>query len=163
MDAVRRALRATDPILAATGVAPLEALVRQAKSLPRLQMILLAAFAAVAIAIVTLGSYGVMTQLVASREREFALRLVFGALRTSLGSTVLVQVARLTVPGIALGLAGVWLLGGVLRPFVFGIEPRSGWVMVVVSAAVLALAVTATLPSALRAMRVDIRRGTATA
>jgi predicted permease len=159
--AVRRALRAADPMLAANAVAPLAALVRQANALPRLQTILLLTFAMVAICIVALGSYGLMSQLVASREREFALRLLFGAGRPSLGTAVLFQLTWLTVPGIVLGVAGVWLLSGVLTPFVFGVPARSLLVTVVASTAVLVLASAAALPPAWRAMRVDIRKGIA--
>lgn len=157
--AVRHALRASDPILAADAVAPLESLVRQANALPRLQTILLLTFAIVAVGIVALGSYGLMSQLVASREREFAMRVVFGAARGSLGSSVLLQVTRLTIPGILIGVAVVWLLSGLLRPFVFGVEPRSLLVTIVVSTGVLVLASAAALPPAWRAMQVDIRKG----
>lgn len=93
-----------------------------------------------------------------TREREYALRLVFGAASAALGRSVMSQLARLTLPGIAIGLAGVMLLGGTLRRFVFGVEPRSVIVLASVSLGMALIAVAATLPSALRAMRVDLRR-----
>ncbi len=161
IEAVRRALRATDPTLAANGVASLAALSRQASALPRLQMLLLLTFAIVAIGIVALGSYGVMSQLVANRERELALRLVFGAAPAAIGSTVLAQVARLTVPGIIVGTGAVWLMSAIIKPFVFGIDPRSVAVAAGVGVGVLLLSTVATIPPALRAMHVDIVRGIA--
>jgi len=54
--------------------------------------------------------YGVMSQLVATREREYALRLVFGAAPGALGRAVLGQVARLTVPGVLVGLLVWWVM-----------------------------------------------------
>jgi ABC-type antimicrobial peptide transport system permease subunit len=99
-----------------------------------------------------------MSQLVSTREREYALRLVFGAAPRELGRLVLAQLARLTVPGIVVGLVTVVLLGGTLKRFVFGIEPRSVVVLAAVSCGMLVIAATATLPSMIRAMRVDIRR-----
>jgi ABC-type antimicrobial peptide transport system permease subunit len=119
----------------------------------------LVVFSIVAVGIVALGSYGVMSQLVSNRERELAVRLVFGAQPTRLGASVIAQVATLTVPGVAFGLAVVWGASGVLATFVFGIQARSITVLVGAGAALILLAVIATLPPALRAMRVDIRRG----
>jgi len=157
--AIRRALRKTDPLIAASGVSTLDALVLQANALPRLRTLVLVMFSVVAVGIVSLGSYGVMSQLVSNRERELAVRLVFGAQPTRLGASVIAQVARLTVPGIALGLATVWSASGLLNAFVFGVQARSPQVLAGAGATLLVLAVIATLPPALRATRVDIRRG----
>jgi hypothetical protein len=52
----------------------------------------------------------------------------------------------------------VLLLGGSLERFVFGVAPRSLSVLAAVSVVMLSIAVAATLPSTLRAMRVDLRR-----
>jgi predicted permease len=157
--ALRRALRSTDPVIAASDVTTLDALVLQANALPRLRTLVLIVFSIVAVGIVALGSYGVMSQLVSNRERELAVRLVFGAQPTQLGASVIGQVAKLTVPGVALGLAAVWAAGGLLQAFVFGVQARSPVVLAGAGIALLLLAVIATLPPALRAMRVDIRRG----
>jgi len=157
--AIRRALEKTDPVIAASNVATLDALVLQANALPRLRTLVLVVFSIVAVGIVALGSYGVMSQLVSSRERELAVRLVFGAQPTQLGGSVIAQVAKLTVPGVLIGLAVVWLSSGLLATFVFGVETRSTVILASAGGALLLLAVIATLPPALRAMRVDIRRG----
>jgi putative ABC transport system permease protein len=156
--AMQNALRLTDPPLAAHDVARLDALVDQATALPRLQSIILLTFALAAIGMAMLGCYGVMRQLVATREREYAVRLVFGATPGELGRSVLRQVGRLTVPGVILGLVAVILLGNVLRRFVFGVDPRSVVVLSAVSVGMLVIGVAAALPSVVRAMRVDIRR-----
>jgi putative ABC transport system permease protein len=157
--AIRRALRKTDPVIAASGVSTLDALVMQANALPRLRTLVLIMFSIVAVGIVSLGSYGVMSQLVSNRERELAVRLVFGAQPTKLGASVIAQVARLTLPGIALGLAAVWWASGLLDAFVFGLQARSPNVLAASGGMLLVLAVLATLPVAIRAMRVDVRRG----
>jgi ABC-type antimicrobial peptide transport system permease subunit len=146
-------------VVAASGVSTLDALVLQANALPRLRTLVLIVFSIVAVGIVSLGSYGVMTQLVSNRERELAVRLVFGARPTQLGASVIAQIARLTVPGVAVGLAVVWSASGLLNAFVFGVQARSPAVLAGAGGVLLLLAVIATLPPALRAMRVDIRRG----
>ena len=157
ISALRRALRVTDPLVAAHDIARLDALAAQGNALPRLRTLLLLIFAAAALAIAALGSYGVMSQLVATREREYALRLAFGAVPTDLGRSVLLHLARLTVPGIAGGIVVMLLLGGTLERFVFGVAPRSATVLGTVSGIMLSMALLAALPSVLRAMRVDLR------
>jgi putative ABC transport system permease protein len=154
--AVRRALRAADPVLAAGDVTDLPTLVRGANALPRLQAILLTAFALVATGIVVLGSYGLMSQLAATREREFALRVAVGAQTSHVGSQVLAQAARISGPGVLIGVGTAWLLGGAMRPFLFGVDPRSVAVIGAVAAATLLLVGLATLPVAVRAMRVHV-------
>ena len=156
--AIGQALKKTDPVVAASGVSTVDALVLQANALPRLRTLVLVMFSIVAVGIVSLGSYGVMSQLVSNREREFAVRLVFGAQPMRLGVSVVAQVAKLTLPGVALGLAAVWSASGLLNAFVFGVQARSPSVLAGAGGALLLLAAVATLPPALRAMRVDIRR-----
>lgn len=159
-DAIRRAIRTSDPVVAASLTTTLENLVAQANALPRLRTLVLGVFALVAVGIVALGSYGVMSQLVASREREFVIRVVYGAAPGQIGRRVVAQLARLILPGVLLGLGASVLLGESLRPFVFGIEPRSGTVLAVVSLGTLVLALLASAPSIRRAMRVDVRSST---
>lgn len=157
--AVRHALRATDQRLATSGAATLGDLVLQANALPRLRVFILALFAIVGVGLVLLGSYGVMSQLVTNRERELAVRLVFGARPAQLGAAVVLQMARLTVVGAVVGLAGFWAAAGVLTSFVFGVAGRSPTVYASAAGILLVLGATAALPAALRAMRVDMRRG----
>ena len=158
ISALKRALRVTDPLVAASDVAKLDALVDQANALPQLRSLLLLAFGIVALAMVALGSYGVMSQLVSAREREYALRLIFGAAPTLLGRSVFLQMARLAIPGVVLGLLAALLFAGAMRTFVFGIDPRSLGVLTGVGVGVLFISFAATLPSAVRAMHVDAIR-----
>lgn len=153
--AVRRAVRAAEPTLAASGITTLDDLVVTANALPQLRASILLVFAVAAVLIAGLGAYGVMRQLVSNRERELALRLVFGAVPSDLAREVLMQVAKLTVPGVLAGLGGAWLAANLLRTFVFGIDPRSALILASVGAGVLVLGTIAAAPSVLRAMRLD--------
>lgn len=161
LTAIRRAIRSADPLVAASGTARLGDLVTAANALPQLRATILFIFALAAILIAGLGAYGVMRQLVANRERELALRLVFGAVPSDLAREVLLQVAKLTVPGVLVGLSGAWMAASLLRRFVFGIDPRSAVVLLAVSVGVLALGTVAAAPSVLRAMRLDPKATTA--
>lgn len=157
--AVRRALKAVDPTIAAFKASDLDTLTREANAMPRLQMSLLAVFGLVAIGMTALGSHGVMSQLVASRQRELAVRLAVGDTPAGLLRAVLKQNARLSLVGIAVGLVGAWAVGSAMTPLVFGIAPRSLSVLGAVAAATLAITLGATVMPAWRAARVDVRRG----
>lgn len=161
--AVRRALRATDPLVAASQTATLQSLVREANALPRLASLLLGVFALAALAMVLLGAYGVNTQLVLSREREFAVRLLYGARPSGIAMTVVADAAYLTLAGAVAGLAVAWLLGSAVQPLVFGVAPRSPAVLIAAGVGVAALTSAAVLPAALRAAAVDVRKGTSSA
>jgi putative ABC transport system permease protein len=161
LTAMQRAIAATDGIMAASNAATLPGLVDQANALPRLQTILLTGFAAIALALLLLGSYGVTMQLVASREREFALRVLFGAPPARVGAAVLAQIGALGLLGAALGTACLWPLSSVLESFAFGVVPRSLPLLLVTTTTVTALGLLAAFAPAVRAMRVDIRKGTA--
>ena len=107
--------------------------------------------------------YGPYSQVSAVRVSIVAMgrgndRATIAAMRRALAKTDPV-VARLTVPGVALGLAAVWSASGLRNAIVFGVQARSPFVLASAGGALLLLAVLATLPPALRAMRVDIRRG----
>ena len=157
LEAVRRALTRTDPSIAAGRVESLASLLRQANALPRLQALLLAAFAGVATAIVALGSYGVMSQLVAVRRNEMAVRLALGASTRSLAASVLRQAAAIAVPGVLVGLGLVQLGSGLLVPFVDGVDPGSPLLAVGVGATVLTVVALATSAPARRAARQQYR------
>jgi predicted permease len=160
-EAIRRALREADPLLAAANLSTLASLERQANALPRLQTMLLTGFGLIAGGIVALGSFGVMSQLVSTRKKELALRLVFGATPRGIGGSVITQAAAVALPGVLLGVLLVPLLAGPLQPLVFGVETGSLVVGAWVGAGTLLLVALATLAPAARAMRVDPGRGVA--
>jgi len=152
-------LKKVDPALAVSGIAPLESLVSDARAVPRLQMVLLTFFAIIAISLTALGSYGVMTQVVASRQREFAVRLAVGATPRRLGGMVLGQNAKLALAGIAAGLIAAWQIGRLLEPIVFGISATSPMALTSVAVTTLLITLAATIAPAARAAAADVTRG----
>src|SRR4051812_9616287 len=111
----RRALHATNPNVAAFGVDTLDNLTAQAIALPRLQFILFGGFAIMAIVITALGAYGVMSQIVAVRQKEFAIRSALGASRGKVVQLIAWQNAKLAAGGTVVGVAAAWLLTQSLR------------------------------------------------
>jgi predicted permease len=156
---LRRAVKEVDPALAVSGIATLETLVRDARTVPRLQMVLLTLFGVVAISLTALGSYGVMTQVVTSRQREFAVRLAVGATPRRLGGMVLGQNAKLAIGGIIVGLVAAWQIGRLLEPIVFGISASSPLALTAVAVTTLLVTLAATMAPAARAAAADVTRG----
>ena len=153
----RRALRATDPTIAAFDVNTLDRLAWQAQALPRLQMTLLGVFALIAIGITALGSYGVMSQLVANRQKEMAIRAALGATQGGVLRLVLWQNARLALLGTTLGLAGAWFGAQALQAKLTGFDASPLWPYLTVAAGVLLLTQLASLIPARRAAKADVQ------
>lgn len=152
----RRALQATAPDVAAYNPARLADLAWQAHALPRLQTVLLGVFAAVAVGITALGSYGVMSQLVANRQREMAIRAALGATQAGVLRMVLGQNARLAAAGTALGVGAAWLVARWVQAKLTGFDAGPAWTYPAVALLVLALTQLASFIPARRAARLDV-------
>ena len=76
---------------------------------PRLQALLLAIFASVAVALAIVGVYGVMAYAVSQRTQEIGVRVALGASDRDVVRMVVGEGARLAIIGIAIGLAGAAL------------------------------------------------------
>ncbi|HVS51070.1 MAG TPA: ABC transporter permease [Opitutaceae bacterium] len=155
--AARHALRATSPGVAAYDIATLDELAWQANAVSRLQVFLLGVFAAIAIGITALGSYGVMSQLVANRQKEMAIRAALGATRAGVLRLVLWQNARLAALGVAAGLAIAWFGARALETQLAGFDASPAWPYLAVGAGVLMLTQLASLIPARRAARLDVQ------
>src|SRR5204863_1365969 len=118
----RRALRAVAPEIAVFNINALDTLAWRANALPRLQVALLGVFAVIAIGITALGSYGVMSQLVANRQKEMAIRAALGATQARVLRLVLWQNARLASAGTLLGLVAAWFGARALQAQLTGFD-----------------------------------------
>src|SRR5438477_1383568 len=141
----RRALSLTSRDVAAFGVNTLEELTWQSNALPRLQMVLFAAFALVAIAITSLGTYGVMSQLVGMRQKELAIRTALGATRQAVFRLILVQNAQLAVAGTMGGTVTAWFVAQWLQSRLTNFDASSLWPFTLVGTLVLLLTQAASL------------------
>jgi putative ABC transport system permease protein len=90
---------------------------------PRFYLLLLSAFAAVAVVLAAVGVYGVISYSVARRTREIGVRLALGARRTSVFGLIVRQGMRLAVIGGLVGLAGAFVVTRFLRTLLFGVAP----------------------------------------
>ena len=120
-----------------------------------LQTFLLGIFAALALVLAAVGIYGVMAYLVTQRTHEMGIRMALGAQQKDLLRLVLTHGTRLTILGIAIGIAVALGLTRLLEAFLFGVGARDPLTFVVVSALLAVVALAACYIPARRAARVD--------
>lgn len=116
---------------------------------------LMGLFALVALALGTVGIYGVMSYSVAQRTRELGLRMALGAHRGSVLRLVLGQGLRLCLWGLVLGLAIAFVGARVLNSFLYGIEAHDPLTFAVISLLLITVALLASYLPARRATRID--------
>ena len=132
---------------------PVSALVASSAAPTRFAMLLMGAFAAVGLTLAIAGVYGVVSFTVASRTREFAIRLALGAAPKELLRHVLRGGFVLASCGVAAGLGAASLLVDVLRTQLFQVPPHDVRTFVAVGGVLLTAALAATAVPALRAAR----------
>ena len=88
----------------------------------RFATMLMGAFAALALVLSLVGTYGVLAGSVAGRTREIGIRMALGADSQSVRRMVLRYAVRLTVPGVFLGLIGAWVASRWIEALLFGVE-----------------------------------------
>ena len=122
---------------------------------PRLLAQLLGAFAGLALLLAAIGTYGVLSYMVAERRREIGIRMALGADQSSVLGQVMKQGLTLTTIGIVAGLAGAFALNRLIASLLFGVQPTDPVTMVAVIATITLVAAVACWIPAWRASRVD--------
>jgi ABC-type antimicrobial peptide transport system permease subunit len=112
-------------------------------------------FAALALVLGTIGIYGVLSFLVSNRTREIGIRMALGAQGGDVLRSVIGEGARLTLAGIALGLAGAFALMRILSGELYGVNATDPLTFFAVAILVGFVAMTACYVPARRAMSVD--------
>jgi putative ABC transport system permease protein len=121
----------------------------------RLVSVLLGTFATVALVLAGIGIYGVISYNVAQRTREMGIRAALGATERSLLRLILDRGVRLTLIGIAIGVAGAIGLTRLMAAILFGVGARDPVTMVSVAVILAGVAILASYIPARRATRVD--------
>jgi predicted permease len=152
--ALRDAVRTVNP-QAAPEVEALDDLFSSLIATRRFNMLLLSMFGLLAVAIATIGVYGVMAFLVAHRTQEIAVRLALGADAPAVLRSVLSQAAVYLLGGLALGFAGAFSLAGLTEAFLFQVRPHDVGVYAATGAVLVIAGLVAAWLPARRASRVD--------
>jgi putative ABC transport system permease protein len=153
--AVRKEIQTIDPEQPVAAVRPMTALIDASVSAQRNGTTLLGLFAALAMVLAATGIYGVMSYTVAQRTHEIGVRMALGARRLDVLKLVIRQGMLLAVIGVALGLAGAYLLTRVMTTLLFQVTARDPVTFTVVAVLLLAVAFLACIVPALRATKVD--------
>ncbi len=152
---LREALAGVDPTLALFEVGSAEqALVRSLEE-RRFTLLLLSAFAAVALALAAVGIYGVVSFAVSERTREVGVRIALGAEPRHVFRMVVRQGLGLSAAAILAGTLAALLLGQVMERLLFGVPARDPLTFAAVVLILLATAFVASAVPALRATRVE--------
>jgi putative ABC transport system permease protein len=136
-------------------VATMENVVSDSLARQRFIMILLGAFAAMALTLASVGIYGVISYSVVQRGREIGIRMALGAERRSVLMLIMKQGMALVLSGIAIGLAGAYLLTRLIASLLFGVTTRDPVTFIVTVLILAAVALLAISIPALKATNVD--------
>ena len=153
--ALRAAVRAVDPEVPLFGVEPLTETLSGTLDQRRFTMLVLGAFAGVALLLAMVGVHGVLSYTVAQRNREIGIRMALGADRTSVGRLVVGQGARLAAAGLAIGALGAIAMSRVLTGLLFGVRPLDPLTFLAVGIGLGSVALLATWAPAHKAAKVD--------
>src|SRR6266478_6732300 len=121
----------------------------------RFSMILLVAFAAMALLLASVGIYGVVSYIVGQRTREIGVRIALGAHQTHVLRWVLGEGARMALIGVGVGLAAALVLTRLMAGLLYGVSAMDPLTFAVVALLLMGVAMAACYIPAWRAMRVD--------
>lgn len=118
-------------------------------------MLLIMAFGALALFLVSVGVYALFATMAAGREREFGVRMALGSSRSAIAALVLRQGAAWMIAGLAGGMVGVVLVVRMLQDLLYGVAPFDPITLGGAVATLLMCATVALLAPVRRATRVE--------
>jgi predicted permease len=152
---VANVVQSIDREMPVRDVLTMEELVANSLSQQRFNLLLLGAFAALALVLAAIGIYSVLSYSVRRRVPEIGIRLALGATLSDVFRMVVVEGMKPTLLGVALGAAGALALGRVMSSFIFGVSSTDPVTFFAVAFTLAMVALAATLIPAFRAARVD--------
>lgn len=155
MGQVRRAVYENDPREIIYNVETMDDVVAGSFAARRLSMILLGAFAGLALILSCVGIYGVISYLVGQRTHEIGVRMALGAQRADVMRLVLSEGSRMALLGIAIGIVASLALTRFMASQLFGVTAHDPLTFAGVAILLMIVAMLACLVPALRAVRVD--------
>jgi putative ABC transport system permease protein len=155
LPSIRQRIHDLDAGLALANVNTMDQWLSNSAAQPRLNTILLTAFAGVALLIAAIGIYGVLAYSVNQRTREIGLRMALGATPGSVLQLIVAQGMKVVVVGVVIGLAGGLALGRAVSSLVFGVPVHDPATFSLVAVVLTAVALAACIIPARRAARVD--------
>ena len=153
--ALRSALKTLDPNIPLSNVQSLTDILDGNVAPRRFSVILLSAFAGLALLLAMIGIYGVMSYVVAQRTREIGIRMALGAHPRDVFAPILRSGMGLFAVGLAAGTAGALFLDRFLESMLFQVKATDPEVFLSIPGFLAAVALVACYLPARRATRVD--------
>ena len=155
VSAVRQAIREVDPDQPVSNVATMAEVLGEEAAQRRMGMIMLVAFAALALLLASLGIYGVLAYFVSQHTNEIGVRLALGATPRNILFLVLKKGMGLTLIGVAIGIAASFALTRWMSSMLFGVKAADPLTFVAVPLLLGFVALLACAIPARRATKVD--------
>ncbi|HEX6878816.1 MAG TPA: FtsX-like permease family protein, partial [Terriglobales bacterium] len=154
-NAVEGAVLRSDPLLPVTFVEPMTAVMAESLAERRFTLVLLCAFACVALVLAMIGIYGVISYLVSQRTQEIGVRMALGAQRSRVLAMIMSEGLGMTLAGVLIGaLAGLGLLR-VGQGMLYGVSTYDPIALGGAALVLLGVAAVACYFPARRAARID--------
>src|SRR4051812_12647581 len=153
--AIQAAVQAQDPALPVVKLRTMEQVFADSAARPRFLAELLALFAALALALAAIGTYGILSYSVSERTKEIGIHMALGATRGSVLGMILGQGMRLTIVGLVSGLVASFGLTRLLQAQLFNVRPTDPATLTAVAGFIAVIAFVACFVPAQRATRVD--------
>jgi predicted permease len=155
MGQVRETVKEIDPREVIYNVQTMDDVVATSYAARRLTMILLTAFAVLALALACVGIYGVISYLVGQRTQEIGIRMALGAQRRDILYLVLGEGTKMALAGAAIGIAASLALTRLMAKQLFGVSAHDPVTYASVAFVLMLVAIAACYIPARRAVRVD--------
>ncbi|MGH9159998.1 MAG: FtsX-like permease family protein, partial [Vicinamibacteraceae bacterium] len=152
---IQGTVRRLDASLPVSDLQTMDANVAGSVSRPRFLTLLLTIFAGVALALATVGTYGVLSYSIAQRTKEIGIRMAMGAQGDTVLAMVLLDGLTVAAVGLVLGILGALGLARLLSSLLFGISSTDPTTFVVAPALLALVALAACYLPARRATHVD--------
>lgn len=158
INAITEQLRQASGGFPVARVRTMDEVVARSTSRQTFNMLLLTIFGAVALVLAAIGVYGLMAFSVQQRTQEMGIRMALGADRAAIRKLVVWHGMRLTLVGVAVGIAAAFGLTRLIASFLFGVKPWDPVVFVTVPVILSAVALLAVWLPATRAAKLDPMR-----
>jgi putative ABC transport system permease protein len=155
VSSVREVIRTVDPDQPVSNIATMEELLTKETGSRRLGMILLSAYAGLALLLVSLGIYGVLSYLVVQQTPEIGVRLALGASPRDILGLVLKKGVVLVLGGVAIGGIAAFALTRLMASLLFGVSATDPVIFLGISLLLTGVALAACFVPARRATKID--------
>jgi predicted permease len=152
---LRAAVREIDSSLPIVKMRTMDEVFADSVERPRFLAILLVSFGGLALLLAAVGTYGILSYIVAERRQEIGIRMALGADRSRVLAMVMRQGLVLTGVGLAAGFLGSFILNRALASLLFNVKPSDPLTLAAVGGIIAAVAIVAVLVPARNATRTD--------